>query len=113
MDYTFSEIVKVTLDDKIGCIVSRSKTYKSILVDIFAYINDYDKVKNLTSFNIKYDGKNRERGYHYCEKVGYSIQNCDSKRTLKEIIRLCTILHIKYSLTIRLQTNKVQYHYSS
>ena len=79
MDYTFSKIVKVTLDDKIGCIVSRSKTYKSILVDIFAYINDYDKVKNLTSFNIKYDGKNRERGYHYCERRKSEIERWQGK----------------------------------
>ena len=79
-----SEIIKCIISN-INC---DKLKYRTILNMIYESINDPIKIMSKTKLNIKLI-EEKEKGFYYIEKLGISIQGCDSNKCLLEIINQC------------------------
>ena len=87
-------------------IISTSKAYRSILIDIWKNIPT-QKILQKTTFNFKLTKEVGEKGYRWCEVIKMSFQNKDSKGTLKEIIKMVEENDLNIELSIKLETGRI------
>jgi len=74
---------------------------------IYEIINDPIKIMSRTKLNIKLI-EDKEKGFYYIEKLGISIQGCDSNKCLLEIINQCIENNIMISMEIKLINSVVK-----
>lgn len=96
-DYSFSEIKKFKVDNKL----IRIDNYRRGIDFIHNIIDDGVKIISNTKLNIKTIPYN-QKGFSYNEKVGLSIQNVDAAKSLDEICSQAVINKIKLDLEIKL-----------
>ena len=60
-----------------------------------------------TKLNIKLI-EDKEKGFYYIEKLGISVQGCDSNKCLLEIINQCIENNIMISMEIKLINSVVK-----
>jgi len=75
--------------------------YKSILEQIYEYIDDGTKIIKNTKLNIK-TIKKEDDGFYYLDNIGISVQGVDSNKCLFEIINQCKEYKINLSMKIKL-----------
>ena len=98
-----SEIIKCIINN-INC---DKLKYRTILNIIYEIINDPIKIMSRTKLNIKLI-EDKEKGFYYIEKLGISIQGCDSNKCLLEIINQCIENNIMISMEIKLINSVVK-----
>jgi hypothetical protein len=95
INYANSKITK--------CIINKIQfdglKYATILKKVYDMIDDYDKIKEHTSFNMC-KGKKVICGYKYYEPLKMSFQNKDSNGTMNEIINQCRNNKINLELLV-------------
>jgi len=84
-------------------IISATKTYRSIIVDIWKSMPTQLILQN-TTFNFKLTNENGKKGYHWCDEVHMSFQGKDSKGTLVEILKMANLNNLNVELSILLET---------
>ena len=87
-------------------VISRNKTYRSVLVDIWKFMPT-QKILQTTTFNFKLTNENGEKGYKWCDDIHMSFQNKDTTGTLKEIINMVKINKLTIKLSIKLETGRI------
>lgn len=75
--------------------------YRSILNQIYHWINDGAKIIKHTKLNIK-TTKKEDEGFYHLDNMGISIQGVDSNKCLLEIIIQCIENEIELDLNIKL-----------
>ena len=117
MDYISKDNLfelELTHSKPITCIINQTNiknenlNYKTILILLYNMIPK-NEILQKTIFNIK-KYKYNEQGYKWYSDLGISIQNKDSKTTLKEILNLCEFKKFNIYIQIELKTNeKIKY----
>jgi hypothetical protein len=74
----------------------------TVLKYIYDYINNVEIIKDNTLMNI-HNGRVKDKGFKYIQKYDLSVQGKDSKKTLKEIINICSTCNINIKLQIKLK----------
>ena len=82
------------------------KNYRPILHDIWKSIPTQRIIEN-TTFNVKETNEHGIRGYNWCPYINLSVQDKDSTRTLKEIIKMVRVNNMSINLSIKLQTDRI------
>ena len=99
--FGFSKINKVFINNK----KYNYNKYKLILLEIYNYINDGAKIIKNTTINIK-TKKIQDKGFHYYENLGISIQGVDADKCIQEIITQAKINNIKVELYVTLNNGE-------
>ena len=86
--------------------ISTSKSYRSVLVDIWKSMPT-QKILQTTTFNFKLTNENGEKGYKWCDDLHMSFQNKDATGTLKEILNMIKVNKLTIKLSIKLETGKI------
>jgi hypothetical protein len=79
--------------------------YKKILIHLYSLINDVDSIISNTVLNIKKDVI-YEKGFDFYFNLGISIQGSETRRTLKEIIKMIKINNFHLEMKIVLETKE-------
>jgi hypothetical protein len=87
-------------------VISRNKTYRSVLVDIWKFMPT-QKILQTTTFNFKLTNENGEKGYKWCDDIHMSFQNKDATGTLKEILNMVKVNKLAINLSIKLETSRI------
>jgi hypothetical protein len=100
-DLRESKITECCINDN----VYKSVKYRQMLIHIYKMMDKNDIISK-TTMNVSQQ-KVYEKGFMYYDDIGLSIQGADSRRTLKEIIRLSRIQEYTMKLSIKLKNNKI------
>ena len=87
-------------------IISNKRKYTTILRDIWKSM-PIQKILQTTNFNMKLTKEDGKNGYNWCQELKLSIQNKDSKYTMKEILNMVKVNNYSINLTIKLETGKI------
>jgi hypothetical protein len=99
-DLRCSDLVKFDVNDK----SYQSIKFRNGLHEVYTLMSKSDILAK-TKMNVSED-RLYEKGFMYYDDLGLSIQGADSRRTLKEIIRLCQIQQLSLKLSIKLKNNR-------
>ena len=103
-DFKKSIILKCVIN---GEEVNKNK-YKSILENIYNFIDNGTKIIKNTKLNIKTIEK-QDEGFYYLKNLGISIQGVDSNKCILEIVNQCILNEIDINIEIKLQNNSFCY----
>ena len=87
-------------------IISNKLKYMSILCDVWGSI-PIQKIKQTTTFNIKFTNENGYHGYKWCPKLKFSIQYKDATHTMREILHMVKENNLSINISIRLTTQNI------
>ena len=87
-------------------IISTSKSFRSVLVDIWKSM-PAQKILQTTTFNLKLTNENGVKGYKWCDDIHMSFQSKDAKGTLKEIINMVKVNKLTIELSIKLESDRI------
>jgi len=87
-------------------LISNKTKYNSILIDIWKSMPT-QKILQTTTFNMKLTNQYGLNGYKWCPELKLSIQNKDSKYTMKEVLNMIKLNNYTILMTIRLATDQI------
>jgi superfamily II DNA or RNA helicase len=91
-------------------ILSTSKSYASVLRNVFAHI-PIETILETTKFNMKKENLSengyRYKGFRWWPELQLSVQYKDAKQTLEETIRMCKLNHFTFRISIRLESGNL------
>ena len=102
---THSKIIECLIK-KCDEVISKNKSYRSILIDIWKHMPS-QKILQTSTFNLKLKNENGEKGYIWCDDISMSFQNKDARGTLKEILNMVKVNNLTINLSIKLDTDRV------
>ena len=109
-ELNMTQITHSTIEEciikKEGAYISTNKSYRSVLVDVWKSMPTQKIVQN-TTFNIKLEKENGEKGYKWCDDIKMSFQNKDATGTLKEIVNMVKVNKLTIDLSIKLKTGRI------
>ena len=91
---------------KEGTNISTSKSYRSVLVDVWKSMSP-NKILQTTTFNFKLTKEIGKKGYRWCDDIRMSFQSKDAKGTLKEILNMVKVNKLTIDLSIKLETGRI------
>ena len=80
-------------------------SYNTLLVKVYSQITKENILQHAT-MNVSPD-KLCDKGFHYYEELGVSIQGADASRTLKEIINMAKKFQLALELKIQLNSGEI------
>jgi hypothetical protein len=92
-------------DCKINNVIRPIRKYNTLLIELYSTTNVQTILQN-TILNISQEQKN-EQGFKYYSNLGLSIQGAESKRTLREIIKIVRIKNYSMELKIKLKNDEI------
>ena len=87
-------------------IISNKTKYRSILTDIWKSMPT-SKILQTTMFNMKLTDENGKNGYKWSPELNLSIQNKESKYTMKEILNMIKVNDYSIQISIQLVTGQI------
>lgn len=87
-------------------IISNKRKYTTILRDIWKSM-PIQKILQTTNFNMKLTKEDGKNGYNWCQELKLSIQNKDSKYTMKEILNMVKVNNYSIKISIILETGQI------
>ena len=87
-------------------IISNKRKYTTILRDIWKSM-PIQKILQTTNFNMKLTKEDGKNGYIWCQELKLSIQNKDSKYTMKEILNMVKVNNYSIKISIILETGQI------
>ena len=98
--------IKECIIKKEEAILSTNTSYRSVLVDIWKSMPT-QQILQTTTFNFKLTNEIGEKGYKWCDDIGMSFQNKDTRGTLKEILNMVKVNKFTIELSIKLETGRI------
>jgi predicted helicase len=105
-DVTKSKILSCNISNK-NTIISTSKIYRQILIDIWKTIDKEDLIKTST-FKFKITNETGEKGYNWCDQIKMSFPNKCANGCMREILNMIQINKYTINMSIML-VNKTKY----
>ena len=106
MPIAHSAIVECSIKNRGGEIISKKKSYRGLMVDLWTPMRPKD-ILQTTTFNIKLTNENREKGYQWCDDIHMSFQNKDATGTLREILNMVSVNDLTIEMSIKLKTGRI------
>lgn len=105
--FTYTNITKVKLYDKVYNI----SAYSKLIEHIYILIKNYELIKKNTCLNIV-KGKKEDKGYYYIDKINISYQRACANKSMKEIITQLKCNNITYVIEIQSEEEKPKNKYT-
>jgi hypothetical protein len=88
-------------------IISNKTKYRQILHDIWKSM-PAQKILQTTEFNIKLTNEdNNPGGYLWCPELHFSVQDKDTKYTMREILNMIKVNNYSIKMSIKLETEQI------
>lgn len=87
-------------------IISNKTKYRSILTDVWKSMPT-QKILQTTTFNIKLTNENGIDGYIWSPELKLSIQNKETKYTMKELLNMIKVNNYSIQISIQLVTGQI------
>ena len=87
-------------------LISNKTKYNAILIDVWKSMPT-QKILQTTTFNMKLTNQYGLNGYKWCPELKLSIQNKDSKYTMKEVLNMVKLNNYTILIVIRLATGQI------